>query len=145
MPRLGERQAYWIWLKRGGRLSEVASPPTSTNSFKVQVPVWGNIASLVYLVVVYIRQSASIAPGHRAAACEVCVVGRRLLSIHFSGATVSDLGCLGGGNVFVQNLTVSQCIDRICCLKWCDVRAPEGPPRGNVRSAGLAKFERPCN
>src|SRR5262244_1650119 len=91
MPRLGERQAYWIWLKRGGKLSEVASAPTNTNSFKVQVPVCGNIASLVYLVVVYIRQSASIAPGHLAAACEVCVVGRRLLSIHFSGSTVSKV------------------------------------------------------
>src|SRR5262252_4898124 len=79
MPRLGERQAYWIWLKRGGRLSDVASPPTSTNSFRVQVPVCGNIASLVYLVVAYIRQSASIAPGQRAAACELCVVGIRLL------------------------------------------------------------------
>src|SRR5271167_2330048 len=88
MPRLGERQAYWIWLKRGGRLSEVASPPTSTNSFRVQVPVCGNIASLVYLVVVYIRQSASIAPGQRAAACDVCVVGNRLLSIHLSGVVV---------------------------------------------------------
>ena len=91
IPRLGERQAYWIWLKRCGRLSEVASPPTNTNSFKVQVPVCGNIASLVYFVVVYIRQSASIAPGQRAAACEVWVVGMRLLSIHFSGATVSDV------------------------------------------------------
>src|SRR6516165_287856 len=79
MPRLGERHAYWIWLKRGGRLSEVASPPTSTNSFRVQVPVCGNIASLVYLVVVYIRQSASIAPGQRAAACEVWVVGIQAL------------------------------------------------------------------
>ncbi len=91
MPRLGERQAYWIWLKRGGRLSEVASPPTSTNSFRVQVPVCGNIASLVYLVVVYIRQSASIAPGQRAAACEVCVVGIRPLSIHVSGSVVSKV------------------------------------------------------
>jgi hypothetical protein len=55
------------------------------------VPVCGNIASLVYLVVVYIRQSASIAPGQRAAACEVCVVGIRLLSIHFSGSVVSKV------------------------------------------------------
>ena len=91
MPRAGERQAYWIWLKRGGRLSEVASPPTNTNSFRVQVPVCGNIASLVYLVVVYIRQSASTAPGQRAAACEVWVVGIKLLSIHFSGSTVSKV------------------------------------------------------
>jgi hypothetical protein len=37
MPRLGERQAYWIWLKSGGKLSEVTSPPAKTNSFKVQV------------------------------------------------------------------------------------------------------------
>jgi len=73
MPRLGERQA---WLKRGGRLSEVASPATKS----VQVPVRGNIASFVYfLVVVYIRQRASIALGQRAAACEVCVVGVRLV------------------------------------------------------------------
>jgi len=62
-----------------------------TNSFRVQVPVCGNIASLVYFVVVYIRQSASIAPGQRAAACEVWVVGMRLLSIHLSGATVSNV------------------------------------------------------
>ena len=41
--------------------------------------------------VVYIRHSASIAPGQRAAACEVCVVGMRLLSIHFSGSTVSKV------------------------------------------------------
>jgi hypothetical protein len=45
----------------------------------------------VYLVVVYIRHSASMAPGQRAAACEVCVVGTRLLSIHFSGAVVSKV------------------------------------------------------
>src|SRR5215471_16444267 len=91
MPRVGERQAYWIWLKRGGRLSDVASPPTSTNSLRVQVPVCGNIASLAYLVVVYIRHRASIAPGQRAAACEVWVVGIRLLSIHFSGSIVSKV------------------------------------------------------
>src|SRR6516162_5253174 len=91
MPRLGERQAYWIWLKRCGRLSEVASPPTNTNSFQVQVPVCGNIASLVYFVIVYIRQSASIAPGQRAAAWEVCPAGTRLLSIQVSGASVSKV------------------------------------------------------
>src|SRR5215467_6799913 len=68
IARSGERQEYWIWLRRGGRLSEVASPPARTNSLSVQVPVWGNIASLVYFVVVYIRQSASIAPGQRAVA-----------------------------------------------------------------------------
>src|SRR5215472_99908 len=91
MPSIGERQAYWIWLKRGGRLSEVASPAAITNSLSVQVPVCGNIASFVYFVIVYMRQSASMAPGHRAAVCEVCRVGTRLLSIQVSGATVSKV------------------------------------------------------
>src|SRR5437764_1012080 len=86
MSSRGERQEYWIWLKRGGRLSEVASPAASTNSFSVQVPVWGNIASLVYLVVVYIRQSASIAPGQRAVAWARPWVGTRLVSIQRSGS-----------------------------------------------------------
>ena len=44
-------------------MSAVASPAAMMNSLRVQVPVCGNIDSLVYLVVVYIRQSASIAPG----------------------------------------------------------------------------------
>src|SRR5215204_1276863 len=64
--RRGDRQEYWIWAKRGGRLSEVASPAARTNSFRVQVPVCGNIASLVYLVMVYMSMSASMAPGTRA-------------------------------------------------------------------------------
>ncbi len=91
MPSTGARHEYWIWLKRGGRLSEVASPPAMMNSLSVQVPVRGNIASLVYFVMVYIRQSASMAPGQRAAACEVCRVGTRLLSIHVSGSSVSKV------------------------------------------------------
>ena len=37
------------------------------------------------------QADASIAPGQRAAACEVCVVGMRLLSIHFSGTMVSNV------------------------------------------------------
>jgi hypothetical protein len=73
--QVGERQLYWIWAKRGGRLSEVASPPAITNSFKVHVPVCGNMASLVYFVVVYIRHSASMAPGVRAAACGLPELG----------------------------------------------------------------------
>lgn len=36
-------------------------------SLSVQLAMWASIASLVYLVLVYIRQTASIAPGVRAA------------------------------------------------------------------------------
>src|SRR3954451_1484378 len=70
----GERQEYGIWLIRGGRLSEVASPAASTNSLSVQVPECGNIASLVYFVIVYIKQSASIAPGTRAVIWELAAL-----------------------------------------------------------------------
>ena len=91
MPSVGARHEYWIWLKRGGRLSEVASPAAMTNSLSVQVPVCGNIASLVYFVMVYMRQSASMAPGQRAAACELPPAGTRLLSIQSSGWSVSKV------------------------------------------------------
>src|SRR5215469_17534179 len=111
MPSSGERQAYWIWLKRGGRLSEVASPAAITNSLSVHVPVCGNIASFVYLVMVYIRQSASMAPGQRAAVCEVCFVGTRLLSIHFSGVSVSKL------NTTLQY--EPQCVSHIAVFVKC--------------------------
>jgi hypothetical protein len=63
------RRAHALHVNRGGKLSEVASPPTMMNSLSVHAPAWGYIASFVYFVVVYIRQSASIAPGHRAMAC----------------------------------------------------------------------------
>src|SRR5579859_4997982 len=86
----GERQEYWICANRGGRLSEVASPAASTNSFNVHVPVCGNIASLVYFVVVYIRHNASIAPGHRAVACGPAD-GSSDVSIHVSGSGVSKV------------------------------------------------------
>ncbi len=68
---LGARPEYWIWAKRGARLSEVAKPAPRIASLSVQVPVCGSIASLVYLEVVYIRQSASSAPGARAPVWEV--------------------------------------------------------------------------
>src|SRR5262249_46697121 len=87
----GERQEYWIWLNRGGRLSDVASPPARMNSFSVQAPACGYIASLVYFVVVYIRQSASIAPGQRATACAEVRMGSSDLSIQRSGARVSKV------------------------------------------------------
>src|SRR5690349_1646238 len=90
MSSIGGRQECWMWLKRGGR-SEVASPATITNSLSVQVPVCGNIASFVYLVIVYMRQSASMAPGQRAAVCELCRVGITLLSIQVSGVSVSKV------------------------------------------------------
>lgn len=86
----GERHEYWICANRGGRLSDVASPAASTNSLRVQVPVCGNIASLVYLVVVYIRHSASIAPGQRAVACGPAD-GSSEASIHVSGSGVSKV------------------------------------------------------
>src|SRR5215813_5127699 len=49
MPIVGARLAYWIWLKLGARLSEVAWPAARIASLIVQVPVWGSIASFVYL------------------------------------------------------------------------------------------------
>src|SRR5687768_6949001 len=94
MPSVGPRHEYWIWLRRGGRLSDVASPATITNSFNVQVPVCGNIASLVYFVLVYISISASIAPGQRAAAWELPRVGSRSLSIHASGSRHSKVNTM---------------------------------------------------
>src|SRR5215211_3239394 len=75
---------------RGGRLSVVASSSASTNSLIVQVPVCGNIASLVYFVIVYIKQSASIAPGTRAVIWELAALsavdfGEVCCPLQFSG------------------------------------------------------------
>ena len=61
------------------------------NSFRVHAPECGNIASLVYLVVVYIRHRASMAPGQRAVACEEVRIGSSDLSIQVSGASVSNV------------------------------------------------------
>src|SRR5688572_10048340 len=96
MARVGARQEYWIWLQRGGRLSEVASPAARTNSLRVQVPVWGNIASLVYLVRVYISMMASMAPGVRATLCGLAALsswalGESPLLIHVSGSAHSKV------------------------------------------------------
>src|SRR5215510_3288828 len=66
---VGALLAYWIWAKFGARLSAVAWPAPRIASLMVQVPVWGSIASLVYFEVVYIRQTASMAPGARAEVC----------------------------------------------------------------------------
>ena len=68
MPSDGDRHEYWIWLMRGGRLSDVHWPATMMNSLSVHVPVCGNMASFVYLVVVYMRHTASVAAGARATA-----------------------------------------------------------------------------
>jgi hypothetical protein len=77
-------------------LSEVASPAARMNSLSVHVPVCGNIASLVYLVRVYIRQRASIAPGVRAtlwglAALSSCYFGDSPLPNHLSGSAHSKV------------------------------------------------------
>src|SRR5215831_12921886 len=69
MGSVGARLAYWIWLKFGARLSAVAWPAARIASLVVQVPVCGSIASLVYFEVVYMRQTASMAPGARAEVC----------------------------------------------------------------------------
>ena len=61
------------------------------NSFNVHAPACGYIASFVYFVVVYIRHSASIAPGHRATACDEVRIGNSDLSIHVSGCIVSNV------------------------------------------------------
>src|ERR1700746_694726 len=61
--RVGHRLAYCIWLKPGARLSAVAWPPARIASLMVQVPVWGSIASFVILLVMYMRHTASMAPG----------------------------------------------------------------------------------
>src|SRR5215813_1837303 len=66
ISKVGQRLAYWIWLKLGARLSAVAWPAARIASLMVQVPVCGSIDSLVILLVMYIRQTASIAPGARA-------------------------------------------------------------------------------
>src|SRR5438309_11225946 len=54
---------------RGARLSAVACPATRIASFIVQWEVWGYMFSLVVLVVVYMRVTASSAPGDRGMAC----------------------------------------------------------------------------
>ncbi len=49
-------------------LSAVACPATGMNSFMLQLPVRGSIDSFRSLELVYIRHTASIAPGARAMA-----------------------------------------------------------------------------
>src|SRR5215469_13076618 len=66
ISRVGQRLAYWIWLKLGARLSAVAWPAARIASLIVQVPVCGSMDSLVILLVMYMRQTASMAPGARA-------------------------------------------------------------------------------
>jgi hypothetical protein len=90
MPSEEARQEYWICAKRGVRLSDVAPPSPRTCSFSVQDPAWGNIASFVYLVVVYISIMASSAPGQRAAACAPSI-GIRDGSIQPSGLSASKV------------------------------------------------------
>src|SRR5919108_724550 len=92
---VGARLAYWIWLKLGARLSEVACPAARIASLIVQVPVCGSIASLVYFEAVYIRQTASMAPGARA---EVCGLALLLAPI----AAQRGMGVSVAGGVFVQ-------------------------------------------
>src|SRR5215470_19324460 len=74
MASVGARLAYWIWLKLGARLSEVAWPAARIASLIVQVPVCGSIASFVYFEAVYIRQTASMAPGARADVCGLALL-----------------------------------------------------------------------
>ena len=68
MASVGARIAYWIWPKPGAMLSAVAWPAVRMNSFSVQLPLCGSMDSFIIFDVVYIRQTASIAPGARAAA-----------------------------------------------------------------------------
>src|SRR5882672_8513466 len=101
---VGARLAYWIWLKLGARLSEVAGPAAMMASLMVQVPVCGSMASLVYFEAVYIRQTASMAPGARA---EVCGLA---LSLAPMAAHVS--GC-GHSNVYILFQYAPQCVSQM--------------------------------
>src|SRR5262245_26385451 len=85
MARVGARLAYWIWAKFGARLSAVAWPAARIVSLIVHVPVWGSIASLVYFDVVYIKQTASMAPGDRADVWGLALSERAPMATHRSG------------------------------------------------------------
>jgi hypothetical protein len=50
-------------------LSAAACPAMGMNSFSVQLPAWGSIDSFIIFEFVYIKHTASIAPGARAIAC----------------------------------------------------------------------------
>ena len=87
----GQRHEYWIWLKVGARLSEVACPATRMNSLSVHVPRCGSIDSFVYLVVVYMRQTASRAAGARAVVWELFVPSRLPALPHVCGSGHSNV------------------------------------------------------
>ncbi len=82
--RLGLLKAYWIMPMRGAMLSAVAWPAAMMASLMVHSPVLGSMASLVYLVVVCIRHTASNAHG------ALAFRGRSsAFTIHFSGSSHS--------------------------------------------------------
>jgi hypothetical protein len=91
MLRVGDRHEYWIWLNRGGRLSEVHCPAAMMYSFMDHVAVWGYIASLVDLVFRYIMQTASMAPGHLGDAWGLSGSTRRSGDTQVSGSTHSNV------------------------------------------------------
>ena len=87
----GQRHEYWIWLNVGARLSDVACPATRMNSLSVHVPRCGSMDSFVYLVVVYMRHTASRAAGARAVVWELFVPSRLPALPHVSGSGHSNV------------------------------------------------------
>ena len=72
MASVGARSEYWIWPMFGARLSAAARPADGDELVQAPVPVCGSIDSFMYFDDVYMRQTASIAPGARAAEWPCC-------------------------------------------------------------------------
>src|SRR4051812_36100349 len=85
MASVGPRIEYWICPMPGAMLSAAACPAIGMNSLSVQLPACGSIDSFIILEFVYIRQTASMAPGARAMAWAWVTVPAPMWACHVSG------------------------------------------------------------
>src|SRR5699024_6013270 len=89
----GVRHEYCNLATRCGRLSAVACPSVRMASEKLHPPVAGSIESSIVRLDVYICDSATLAPGARAAECEAGIgeFGSALESCQVSGWSQTKL------------------------------------------------------